>query len=84
MAVITKYDVGEVERSNIMAANSDLTEEQVRGFFTALSNWGKWGATDQLGTLIYYSGEASARRSRGARWTFSVALAAVSDTTRVG
>ena len=27
-----------------MPVNSDLTEAQVREFFTTLSNWGKWGA----------------------------------------
>ena len=36
-----------------MPANTDLTEAQVREFFSSLSNWGKWGATDQLGTLNY-------------------------------
>ena len=26
------------------------TEEEVRGYFKSLSNWGRWGAEDQLGT----------------------------------
>src|SRR5438132_765038 len=34
-----------------MPVNSDLTEAQVREFFTTLSNWGKWGPNDQLGAL---------------------------------
>src|SRR5438445_470269 len=34
-----------------MPVNSDLTEAQVREFFTTLSNWGKWGPTDQFGAL---------------------------------
>jgi kynurenine formamidase len=36
-----------------MPVNSDLTEAQVREFFTTLSNWGKWGSSDQLGALNY-------------------------------
>ena len=27
------------------------TEEEVLGYFQALSNWGRWGDDDQLGTL---------------------------------
>ncbi|MSQ25450.1 MAG: cyclase family protein [Dehalococcoidia bacterium] len=27
------------------------TEEEIRGFFKSLSNWGRWGADDQMGTL---------------------------------
>ena len=36
-----------------MPVNSDLTEAQVREFFTTLSNWGKWGPSDQFGALNY-------------------------------
>lgn len=44
-----------------MAANTNMTEDQVRGFFTSLSNWGKWGATDQLGALNYVTPEKRRR-----------------------
>ena len=27
------------------------TQEEVLGYFESLSNWGRWGADDQLGTL---------------------------------
>src|SRR5262249_36777031 len=46
-----------------MPANSDLTEAQVRGFFTTLNNWGKWGPKDQLGALNYIT---PAKRARAA------------------
>ena len=36
-----------------MAEHPNLTEAQVKEFFTSLSNWGKWGSTDQLGALNY-------------------------------
>ncbi len=36
-----------------MAVNEDVTEAQIEEFFTSLSNWGKWGASDQLGALNY-------------------------------
>ena len=44
-----------------MAARSDLTEEQIKGFFTSLSNWGKWGPNDQFGALNYITSEKRAR-----------------------
>lgn len=40
-----------------MAVNADISETQVREFFTTLSNWGKWGPTDQLGALNYITPE---------------------------
>jgi kynurenine formamidase len=37
---------------------SDLPElEEVLGYFTTCSNWGRWGAEDQLGTLNYITDE---------------------------
>ncbi len=44
-----------------MAERSDLTEAQVKEFFTSLSNWGKWGPNDQLGALNYITPEKRAR-----------------------
>ena len=32
-------------------ARSIPTEEDVLGWMTALSNWGRWGPEDELGTL---------------------------------
>src|SRR2546430_17060105 len=46
-----------------MPVNSDLTEAQVREFFTTLSNWGKWGPNDQFGALKYIT---PAKRSQAA------------------
>ena len=40
-----------------MAVNDDVTEAQVEAFFTSLSNWGKWGASDQVGALNYITPE---------------------------
>ena len=44
-----------------MAVNDDLTEAQVEEFFSTLSNWGKWGANDQLGALNYITPEKRAQ-----------------------
>jgi kynurenine formamidase len=44
-----------------MAAHTDLTEAQVAEFFTSLSNWGKWGPTDQFGALNYITPEKRAQ-----------------------
>ena len=57
-----------------MAANTDLTEEHVRGFFTTLSNWGKWGPTDQLGALNYITPEKRRRAGAEVRDGHSVSL----------
>ncbi len=57
-----------------MAANTDMTEEQVRGFFTSLSNWGKWGPTDQLGTLNYITAEKRLHAGAEVRDGYSVTL----------
>ena len=46
-----------------MPVNSDLTEAQVREFFTTLSNWGKWGPNDQLGALNYIIAPAGGAQS---------------------
>ena len=46
-----------------MPVNSDLTEAEVREFFTTLSNWGKWGPSDQFGALNYIT---PAKRSQAA------------------
>jgi len=34
-----------------MATNRIPSEEEVIGWMDSLSNWGRWGADDQLGTL---------------------------------
>src|SRR5690242_12986782 len=57
-----------------MPANADLTEEQVREFFTTLSNWGKWGSNDQLGALNYITPEKRRRASAEVREGCSVSL----------
>jgi kynurenine formamidase len=57
-----------------MAANGDLTEDEVRGFFTSLSNWGKWGPTDQLGTLNYITPDKRRRAGAEVRDGQSVSL----------
>jgi hypothetical protein len=44
------------------------TEETVLEYFRTLSNWGRWGVEDQLGTLNFLTpGKDPARRGPGAR-----------------
>ncbi len=57
-----------------MPANAGLTEEQVREFFTTLSNWGKWGPNDQLGALNYITPEKRRRAGAEVREGYSVTL----------
>ena len=37
------------------------TEEEVLGYMTSLSNWGRWGADDELGTLNLITPEKRAQ-----------------------
>ena len=41
------------------------TEEQVLGWFDSLSNWGRWGDDDELGTLNLIT---DAKRKEAAGW----------------
>ena len=45
-------------------ATSLPTEEQVIGFMESLSNWGRWGADDQMGTLNHISPEKRVQAAR--------------------
>ena len=45
-------------------ASSAPTEAEVRGYLRSLSNWGRWGSDDQLGTLNLIT---SAKRVAAAR-----------------
>jgi kynurenine formamidase len=46
-----------------MSRQSPPSRDEVLGYFTALSNWGRWGNEDQLGTLNYVT---AAHRVRAA------------------
>ena len=47
-----------------MTTTNIPTEEQVLGWFDSLSNWGRWGDDDELGTLNLIS---EAKRQPGCR-----------------
>ncbi len=57
-----------------MAVNDDLSEAQVEEFFSTLSNWGKWGADDQLGALNYITSEKRAQAAAEVKDGHSVSL----------
>ncbi|MCE2464286.1 MAG: cyclase family protein, partial [Dehalococcoidia bacterium] len=40
------------------------TEEEVLGYMTSLSNWGRWGQDDELGTLNLITPEKRAQAGR--------------------
>ena len=64
-----------------MAERLDLTEAQIKDFFTSLSNWGKWGAKDQLGALNYVTPEKRARAAGLVREGKTVSLSLPLATT---
>ena len=44
-----------------MATKQMTTDEDIRGYMTSLSNWGRWGPDDQLGTLNLITQEKRAQ-----------------------
>src|SRR5438876_7632902 len=64
-----------------MAEHPNLTEAQIKDFFTSLSNWGKWGPKDQLGALNYITPEKRARAAGLVREGKTVSLSLPLATT---
>lgn len=61
------------------------TLDQVHGFYKELSNWGRWGSDDQLGTLNLITPEARLRGTAAVKHGVSVScawdVATATDTT---
>ena len=55
-----------------MAARQIPSEEEVLGYMTSLSNWGRWGPDDQLGTLNLITPEKRAQAASLVREGISV------------
>jgi hypothetical protein len=51
------------------------SEEEVLSYFTTLSNWGRWGNDDQLGTLNLITPEQTKRASTLVREGVTVSCA---------
>jgi kynurenine formamidase len=47
-----------------MSERRRATEDELRGWLDTLSNWGRWGPDDELGTLNYLDGDCVARAAR--------------------
>lgn len=57
------------------ARRSIPTQDDVLGFFETLSNWGRWGDDDQLGTLNHVTDEVRLAAARAVRHGRSVSCA---------
>ena len=55
-----------------MATRQIPTEEEVLGYMSSLSNWGRWGSDDELGTLNLITPEKRAQAGRLVREGISV------------
>ena len=55
-----------------MSTNQIPTEEEVLGYMTSLSNWGRWGPDDELGTLNLITLDKRAQAGRLVREGISV------------
>jgi putative transposase len=85
MAVITKCYRWRGRKEEHHGCEYRFDGRPSAGFFHVTQQLGQVGPHRSTGHAeLYYSGEASARRRRGVRRTFGVALAAVSDTTHAG
>jgi hypothetical protein len=51
------------------------TQDDVLGNFTTLSNWGRWGADDELGTLNHITDDVRPAAARALRQGRSVSCA---------
>ncbi|MCO1574358.1 cyclase family protein [Crossiella sp. SN42] len=54
------------------AERSMPTQDQVLGYFSTLSNWGRWGEDDELGTLNHITDEVRLAAARAVRHGRSV------------
>jgi hypothetical protein len=59
-----------------------VTAEQYTRWKTELSNWGRWGPTDELGTLNLITPEKRRQAAALVREGVSVSLAADADTVQ--
>lgn len=57
------------------ATAQDLSEEEVNGWFQSLSNWGRWGPTDQKGTVNFITPQTRVAAAQLVRSGVSVSLA---------
>src|SRR3982751_5278551 len=51
------------------------TQDEVLGYFDTLSNWGRWGADDERGTLNHISDDVRLAAARAVRHGRSVSCA---------
>ena len=63
-----------------MADRKIPTEEELIGYMSSLSNWGRWGADDQLGTLNLITPEKRAQAGRLIRDGVSVSCAQANNS----
>src|SRR3954447_7977058 len=68
-----------VQPGAIAAADAPITKETVNRWMTELSNWGRWGKTDQIGTLNLITPEKRKAALKLAREGVAVSLAHTID-----
>jgi kynurenine formamidase len=66
-------------RPAVMAADAPVTKDQVNRWMTELSNWGRWGKADQIGTLNLITADKRKAALKLARDGVSVSLAHTID-----
>jgi len=66
--------VGPASQPLLGQASHDVTESMVEQWMTDLSNWGRWGDDDQLGTLNLITPEKRIQASSLVRVGTSVSL----------
>lgn len=72
LSTILLLNVSLVLQSN---AQEELSQEEVNEWFETLSNWGRWGANDQLGTVNLITEQTRVAAARLVRTGISVSMA---------
>lgn len=80
VAVIPFVPGAEAQEPAPAAAHSDVTPEQYERWKTELSNWGRWGADDEIGALNLITPEKRKQAAALVEEGVSVSLAADADT----
>lgn len=61
-------------------SDKEMNDQDVRALYCRISNWGRWGAEDELGTLNFIEGDERRRALSLAREGCSIGLANPLDT----
>lgn len=75
MTLFTAAPVAEAQQQNMPAQRENLSKAQFDELFKQVSNWGRWGKNDQMGTLNLITPERRREAAKQVRDGVSVSMA---------